>query len=286
MAGVSQMDDAENTYLRANGVEQANALDVKIFNPPASRSNFMNRYVEEMRGDPSCAIFDACYLNVPREWLGDRFFERAEWFKANKPEVYRNKFLGEVTGTGGELFDNVTEREMSDEEYVQLSESGWVWQGCDFGYEHPMSFMRVAFDRDTDTLYILDEHVQRHAKLADFLAEPEARGWIDAEVICDSAEPDRIAEMREWGWQAVKATKRWAGNRGRAFSWDWLRSRREIVVDPDRCPCMAKELRLLEFERLRDGEYSSRYPDVGEDCVMATIYALNREIMAASEYDF
>lgn len=286
MAGVSQMDDAENTYLRANGVEQANALDVKIFNPPASRSNFMNRYVEEMRGDSSCAIFDACYLNVPREWLGERFFERAEWFKANKPEIYRNKFLGEVTGTGGELFDNVTEREITAEEWTQLNESGKVWQGCDFGYEHPMAFMRVAFDRDTDTLYILDEHVQRHAKLADFLARPEREGWIDAEVICDSAEPDRIAEMREWGWQAVKAVKRWAGNKGRAYAWDWLRQRREIVVDPDRCPNMARELRVLEFERLRDGEYSSRYPDLGEDCVMATIYALNREIMAASEYDF
>lgn len=286
MAGISQMDDAENTYLRANGVRDAAALDVKIFNPPASRSNFMNRYVTEMASDDSCAIFDACYLNVPREWLGDRFFERAEWFKEHKPEVYRNKFLGEVTGTGGELFSNVTEREISNEEWDQLNESGATWQGCDFGYEHPMTFLRVAFDRDSDTLYVLDEHVQRHAKLSDFLAEPERLGWIDAEVICDSAEPDRIAEMREWGWKAVKAVKRWAGNRGRAYAWDWLRQRREIVVDPDRCPHTARELRVLEFERLRDGEYSSRYPDVGEDCVMAIIYALNREIMSASEYDF
>lgn len=40
---------------------------------------------------------------------------------------------------------------------------------------------------------------------------------------------------------------------------------------------MARELRTLEFERTRDG-YSSAYPDLGEDCVMALIYALNRVI--------
>ena len=89
--------------------------------------------------------------------------------------------------------------------------------------------------------------------------------------------------MLDWGWDAVRAVKRWKGG-GRAYGWDWLRQRARIVVDPSRTPELARELRELEFERVRGG-YSSRYPTDGEDAVMATIYALNRVIRDAAEYD-
>ena len=46
---------------------------------------------------------------------------------------------------------------------------------------------------------------------------------------------------------------------------------------------LAHELRTLEFEQLKDGTFSSRYPDLGEDGVMATIYALNRVIIDSKE---
>jgi hypothetical protein len=35
----------------------------------------------------------------------------------------------------------------------------------------------------------------------------------------------------------------------------------------------------LEFEQLKDGSFSSQYPTLGEDCIMALIYGLNRTIM-------
>ena len=57
------------------------------------------------------------------------------------------------------------------------------------------------------------------------------------------------------------------------------------MIDPKRTPSFAKELRTLEFEQLKDGSFSSKYPSIGEDAVMATIYALNRVIMASKEDD-
>ena len=53
----------------------------------------------------------------------------------------------------------------------------------------------------------------------------------------------------------------------------------KIVVDPDRCPHLAHELTTLEHEQLKDGSFSSEYPKLGEDCVMALIYGNNRNIM-------
>ena len=77
MAGVEQMDNIEDTFLRSD----TPALDIKIFNPPKSKNNFMNQYVEECRNKPQTRICHSYYYNVPVKWLGKRFFERAEWFK-------------------------------------------------------------------------------------------------------------------------------------------------------------------------------------------------------------
>jgi len=283
MQGMGELEDAELTYLRANGVDHAPALDVKIFNPPASRANFMNRHAAEMATDPSCLVADFSYRNCPPEWLGERFLERAAWLHEHRPERARNLLDGEVTGDGGELFDNVCERTISDAEVGAYESRGLVWQGLDFGYEHPMAFVRVAYDPDADEVVALFEKVERRCKLGQFVRPLDEAGYRRDEVICDSAEPDRVDQLLDWGWDAVRAVKRWRGG-GRAYGWDWLRQRARITVDPARTPELARELRELEFERVRGG-YSSRYPTDGEDAVMATIYALNRVIRDAAEYD-
>lgn len=279
MLGNEQMDSAADTFLRSNGYEGARQLRLKVFNPPPSKNNFMNEWVAEHISDPDVAIFDFCYTNVPREWLGEGFFLRAEKASKEKPEWYRNNYLGEVTGVGGELFANVVEQTITDEQVKDMEQT--CYQGLDFGYEHPMAFIRVHYDPESDTVTPFFEHVQVHAKLSDFLKGIDQYKY--RETVCDSAEPDRIEEMLDWDWDAIKAVKRWKGG-GRSFSWEWLRQRSRIVVDPARTPNLARELRTLEFERVKGG-FSSRYPDLGEDCTMATIYALNRVIRQASAYD-
>lgn len=271
MAGVEQMDSVEDTFLRSN----TPALDVKIFNPPKSASNFMNAYAADKAADPACKVFHSYYYNVPIGWLGQRFFDRAEWFKANKPAYYANNYLGKVTGTGGELFDNVEETTISDE---QIDAFDSVYQGIDWGFEHPNVFIRAAYDSETDTLYPFFEHYAYRQNVKLFLEAVDE--YKLEETICDSASPDKIADAVDMDWNAVAATKRWKGG-GRAYAWEWLRTVRKIVVDPERTPNLAHELRTLEFEQLKNGQFSSRYPDVGEDGVMALIYALNRVIMAS-----
>lgn len=283
MAGIEQMDSVEDTFLRAEGFESANALNIKIFNPPKSKNNFMNAYAAEKENDPETLVCHSYYYNVPAKWLGERFFQRAEWFKKHKPQYYDNNYLGLVTGTGGELFDNVEETTITDE---QIKTFDHVFQGLDFGYEHPMAFIRVAYDFETDTLYPFYENVQRRRKLESFAQDvaaevPEAK---QMETICDSANPDKIADMNDYGYDAIGAVKRWKGG-GRDYAWEWLRTVNKIVIDASRTPHLAHELRTLEFEQLKDGTYTSRYPDLGEDAVMATIYALNRVIIDSKDYE-
>lgn len=276
MAGVAQMDNIEDTFLRSD----TPALDVKIFNPPQSANNFMNAYVEEKRNDPSTFITHSYYYNVPQKWLGKRFFERAEWFKSHKPRYYQNNYLGEVTGTGGVIFENIETRKLTDE-FIQ--ELPYFYYGLDFGYEHPQVFIKAYYDSDTDFLYPVEEVYSRRCKNSTFARK--INRYKNVEILADSARPDNIKEMQDWGFDIIGAKKRWGANNGRDYCWEWLRQCNKIVVDPERTPHLYKELTTLEFELLKDGSFSSEYPRLNEDCVMALIYGLNRVIMETRRED-
>lgn len=270
MAGVEQMDNIEDTFLRSD----TPALDIKIFNPPKSKNNFMNQYVEECQSKPQTRICHSYYYNVPVKWLGKRFFERAEWFKVHKPLYYDNNYLGKVTGTGGGIFDNVEERTITD---VEMENMPFFYYGLDFGFEHPQTFEVAWYDENTDTLYCVAEVFARRCKNSTFARK--LKKYITEEIICDSARPDAIAEMQDWGFNAIGAKKRWGSGKGRDYCWEWLQQTTKIVVDPSRCPHLAHELTTLEHEQLADGSFSDAYPKLDEDCVMALIYGLNRVIM-------
>ncbi len=269
MAGLEQMDNIEDTFLRSD----TPAIDIKIYNPPKSVNNFMNKYTEECRNKEGTYICHSYYYHVPVKWLGKRFFERAEYFRINKPLYYQNNYLGEVTGTGGGIFENIEVRTISDEE---INNMPYFDHGLDFGYEHPQVFEKSYYDSDKDILYCIGEIFSKKCKNSTFARK--IKEYRSVEILADSARPDSIAEMQDWGFNVSGAVKRWGSGKGRDYCWEWLQMTTCIVIDPDRCPHLYQELTTLEHEQLKDGTFSSEYPKIGEDCVMALIYGNNRNI--------
>ncbi len=276
MAGIEQLDNIYDTFIRAD----APAINIKVFNPPKSANNFMNEYTASKVGDRLSYISHSYYYNVPKEWLGERFFQRAEWFKEHKPKYYANNYLGEITGTGGAIFENLELRKITDDEIKRMS---YFYYGLDFGYEHPQTFIKCFYDFETEILYPVEEVCSRRCKNSTFANK--IKKYKNVEIIADSARPDNISEMNEWGFDVVGAVKRWGANKGRDYCWEWLRQCNKIVVDRERTPHLADEMTKLEFELLKDGTFSSEYPKLGEDCVMALIYALNRVIKESRRED-
>lgn len=275
MAGVEQLHSIEDTFLRNN----VNALDIKVFNPPKSVNNFMNEYVESAKNNPTTYIHHSYYYNVPVEWLGQRFFDRAEWFKKNKPKYYANNYLGEVTGTGGNIFENLTFREITDEEVNSFSN---FYYGIDWGFSHPQAFIKCSYNEDTDTLFIIEE--LRAIKMKQQTFARKISKYKNVEIIADSEAPDKINDYQDWGFDIIGATKRWKGG-GRDYAWEWLQTVREIIIDEVRTPKIAKEMKTAEYELLKDGTFSSQYPKLNEDCICALIYSLNRVIINSKRED-
>ena len=241
------------------------------YNPPKSAQNWVN--AEALKSVTGRLVHHSTYLDVPKEWLKEAFISEAERLAQSNERAYRNEYMGEVTGTGGTVFDNLVLREISADE---IGGFGATYAGLDFGwFPDPMHFVRCAYDPARRRLYVYDEYRTVRTSNADvyrILTEKKQLAPAE-EVIADSAEMKSVNDMRSYGMRCIAATK---GPGSVRASMRWLQALTEIVIDPARCPEAAKEFAQYEYERTRDGEFVDAYPDANNHAIDAVRYALNR----------
>ena len=238
------------------------------YNPPISRDNWANKDSLEERADRLC--HKSTYLQAPPEWLGQQFIDEAEHLKATDERAYQHEYLGIPVGTGGNVFDNLELREITDEE---MSHFDHIYQGVDYGwFPDPFAFIRLHYDRARETIYLMDEIYQN--KLTNEASGNIIikRGYKDAYITCDSAEPKSVADYRAMGLPAKAAVK---GPGSVDYGMKWLQ-RRKIVIDRKRTPNAYTEFVNYEYERNKDGDIISGYPDANNHLIDATRYALER----------
>ena len=236
------------------------------YNPPISRDNWANKDSLEERADRLC--HKSTYLQAPPEWLGEQFLAEAEHLKATDERAYQHEYLGIPVGTGGNVFDNLELREITDEE---MSHFDHIYQGVDYGwFPDPFAFIRLHYDRARETIYLMDEIYQN--KLTNEASGNIIikRGYKDAYITCDSAEPKSVADYRAMGLPAKAAVK---GPGSVDYGMKWLQ-RRKIVIDRHRTPNAYNEFVNYEYERNKDGDIISGYPDANNHLIDATRYAL------------
>lgn len=238
------------------------------YNPPISRDNWANKDSLEERTDRLC--HKSTYLQAPPEWLGEQFLAEAEHLKATDERAYQHEYLGIPVGTGGNVFDNLELREITDEE---MSHFDHIYQGVDYGwFPDPFAFIRLHYDRARETIYLMDEIYQN--KLTNEASGNIIihRGYKDAYITCDSAEPKSVADYRAMGLPAKAAVK---GPGSVDYGMKWLQ-RRKIVIDRKRTPNAYNEFVNYEYDRNKDGDIISGYPDENNHLIDATRYAVER----------
>ena len=236
------------------------------YNPPISRDNWANIDSEVER--PDRLRLKTTYLQAPAAWLGERFLIEAAQLKAENERAYQHEYLGMAVGTGGNVFDNLELREITDDEIAGFDR---IYQGVDWGwYPDPFAFVRLHYDRARETIYFVDEIHQNKLTNEASSKMIKDRGYTDAYIICDSAEPKSAADFRAAGLPAREAVK---GPGSVEYGMKWLQ-RRKIVIDRRRTPHAYDEFVHYEYERNKDGEIISGYPDAKNHTIDATRYAL------------
>ena len=261
MKGDAQERSVNQSVLRGGD----ESYDFSSYNPPKSKSNWVNRI--KLVPNPKRVIHHSSYLEAPAEWLGQKFIDDAAHLKEINPEAYEHEYLGIPNGDGGNVFEYLEIRDITDEEISRMDK---IFQGCDWGFfPDPYAFIRLYYNHNTEKIYLIDEIYENkwsNRKSADEILK---RKYDDYTITCDSAEPKSINDYRDFGLPARGAIK---GPGSVEYSMKWLQTR-TIVIDPKRTPNAYKEFSEYEYERDKDGNVISGYPDENNHLIDACRYA-------------
>lgn len=248
--------------IKASVLRGGRAITIYTYNPPKSRNNWVNAEAMSIRADR--LTHESSYLEMPEEWLGETFLAEAEQLKQTNERAYRHMYLGEITGTGGQVFDNLalgTAREAG----------GTAFCGLDFGFAaDPDAFIRAEWEPRTRRIRVLDEFYSVRTPV-ERLAEEVLKRAGDAVVRCDSADPRIIRELRERGVNAI-AVKKGAGSIESGVRW--LQELGAIEIDPGVCPNAAREFSGYEYRTDSNGNPIAELPDRDNHLIDALRYAV------------
>ena len=269
-------------YDQFNGMEEIRKINQSLirggedfiqfysYNTPASSLHFVN--VEKIIPKETRLVHLSDYRSVPRNWLGSAFFDEANFLLQTNERLYRNEYLGEMTGTGGNVFENIELRAITDDE---IKTYDYIYQGMDFGwFPDPLAWTKMCYNPSQRTLYIFDEFVVNKMSNAEVWQHlKEEKGVKDDDlIISDSAEPKRIGDFRMYG-SAMRGAEK--GPESVKYSMKWLSALAKIVIDPARCPVSAQEFSTYEYQKDKDDNYISAYVDKDNHCIDSVRYALN-----------
>ena len=248
--------------IKASILRGGRATTIYTYNPPKSRASWVN--AEALVARPDRLVHESSYLDMPREWLGETFLGEAEQLRRTNERAYRHMYLGEITGTGGQVFDNLALGAIQEG-------GGQAYCGLDFGFAaDPDAFIRAVWEPRTRRLQVVDEFYSVRTPV-ERLAEEVLKRAEGAVVRCDSADPRIIRELRERGVNAI-AVKKGAGSVESGVRW--LQDLGGIEIDPDRCPNAAREFSQYEYRLDSNGNPIAELPDRDNHLIDALRYAV------------
>lgn len=255
--------------------------DFRSFNPPISNLNWANQYAADAMARENTLVMHSDYTQIPEEWLGPAFIDEALDLKDTNPRAYEHEYLGIPVGTGGNVFENVEPLYMNDD---FISGFEWIFSGIDWGwFPDPFAFVKVAVDISRRNIYIFAEYrcnKMSNKQVYDKLySELRCYGNMpmmrpDEIVTADSAEPKSISDFKSYGGYGCRPAKK--GPDSIVYSMKWLQSLNHIYIDPKRCPETYKEFIEYEYDRDKEDEIISGYPDANNHSIDACRYALER----------
>lgn len=167
------------------------------YNPRVSRRHWIPAIIRQM---PKVAYIHSTYKDNP--FLTEQQVRNIESMKVNAPEMWT------ILGEG--KFGIPLEAVYSNWDVVDRfpDDCHDTWYGVDFGFNHPAVWLKIGIKGERD-LYIQQIIHQSGLTTEQFnrLAKGKLTDYKKQPVYCDSAAPDKIQELYNWGWNAKAAKK-------------------------------------------------------------------------------
>ena len=240
------------------------------YNPPKMKHNWVNKKYNYSFIENNVFVHHSVYLDNPH--ISEEFIKEAEALKAKDETKYKLVYMGEPIGNGLVPFPNLEIREIEASEIAGLEK---FRNGVDWGYGvDPLAFVRWGYDKKKGIIYALDEYYGvglKNRNLANYIL---SKGY-DELVMCDSAEPKSIDELKEYDISAWGAKK---GAGSVEYGEKWLSDLEAIVIDPKRTPNISREFEMIDYDTDREGNPLPRLCDSNNHTIDATRYAFSNDM--------
>lgn len=182
---------------------------------------------------PDCYFIKSTYLDNP--FLPHEQVKEIENLKNVDENFWRIYGEGERGHSEGVIYTHWKP--------YSTSSTGQVVFGLDFGYNNPTSLVRVT--ENDQNLYWKEEIYQSHLTTADLIPMIKQIVKPHEPVYCDSAEPDRIEELKRAGIKAIQA------NKNVKDGIDFVKSR-QLFIDSASAN-MLKEIKSYKYASKQSG---------------------------------
>lgn len=262
-SGTSELRSVEQSVLRGG----ASFVEFVTFNPPKDPEHWINKEVKaEVKGR---LVHHSTYLEVQKEWLGDKFIREAETLKERDFLAYDNEYMGNPVGR----LDQVVfhgKWEVANE----IDETGIesFYYGADWGFSVDPTTLVRCFIKD-DNLYITHE---AHGVGVEFEELPRLFDTVprsrDYTIRADSARPETISYMQRQGFVIVPV-KKGAGSVEDGI--EFMRGSFKKIVIHSRCKNVIHEMKNYSYKVDRHTKDVLPILAAGNDhCIDAIRYAL------------
>lgn len=152
------------------------------------------------------------------EFLGDDDRKIFSDMEKNNPRRYSIEGLGEWGISEGLVFENWRELEFNPEALKRRLKADdtpvyRLLYGIDFGYTNdPTAFIAILANEKEKELFIYDEVYKTHMKNVDIYTTLKYRGYENARIGADSADPKTIDELKDLGLRRVYGVKKGKGS--------------------------------------------------------------------------
>ena len=200
---------------------------------------------------------------IDNAFIDAEYCERMERRKVLDPEGYKVYGLGEWGETGGLIITNI---EICD---LDRTTFDTITLGVDFGFNHASVCLLVG--HKDDNVYILQEIYAKGKTNAEFIKLLK-QGGISKNIVmyCDSAEPDRIKELKQEGYRAYPVKKE---PNSVKMQIEYLRQRK-IYIDGI-CNNTVREIQGYRYKKDHTtGEYIDSPLEIADDCMAALRYSI------------
>lgn len=206
------------------------------------------------------------------EWLDEADKRLFENMKINNPRRYNVAGLGNWGIAEGLVYDNVHidyRFELTDMvSYKTVC-------GMDFGYTNdPTAFFIGFLDEKNKALYIWDELYEKGLTNRMIYDRLVSMGYGKESIVCDSAEPKSIAELRGYGLRAKSAVK---GKDSISHGIQYIQGL-TIYIHP-RCVNFTTEIQNYTFDKDKFGNSINQPIDDFNHLMDAMRYALEKYAM-------